>query len=95
MNKTNTYIQELAQRYLGNPTITSTYFNVPHTLHMRHMNNIANDNKNPLQPVSTRRELRIMLISAFAFVSCYFFAKKINILTKETNVNECNEKTTT
>ena len=44
----------------------------------------------------TRRELRIMLISAFAFVSCYFllfdFQKKINILTKETNVNECNER---
>ena len=33
-----------------------------------------------------------MLISAFAFVFAIFFPKKINILTKETNVNECNEK---
>ena len=40
-----------------------------------------------------------MLIYSFAFVLCYFllfiFPPKINILTKETNVNECNEKITT
>ena len=40
-----------------------------------------------------------MLIYSFAFVLVYFlailFAQKINISKKETNVNECNEKSTT
>ena len=41
----------------------------------------------PLPPVSTRREPRIMLISAFAFVFCYFFPKK-RMWTNATNATK-------
>ena len=57
---------------------------------------LGNNNKITSPPVSTRRELRIMkvpLIYTFAFGLCYFlailFPQKINILTKETDVKEC------